>query len=195
MQPINEIVAKVSPNLYSAAKQANLSQPEINQVEQMSYTIKQHRELMAMDTEKAKQKYDSLDPDVQSQLKFMYKNAAYAATPPSIGDRVTGALKTVGTAFASPIIGLFKVAGAYNRVINTPYLVGRELAQADNPNIFSMKVWSDAWDGKHVYDNGALKNARSTFGTLNVTVAKGILAGKTPGEIVQSYGKVDQGIL
>ena len=35
-QTVNFIVAKTSPNLYAAAKQADLSQTQVNQIEQFS---------------------------------------------------------------------------------------------------------------------------------------------------------------
>jgi hypothetical protein len=194
MQPIDIVVAQTSPNLYAAAKQANLDPAGVNQIEQMSYAVQQHKKLMAMEPEQAKQAYTKLDPQVQSGLKFLYKDAQYAATPPSIQQDIIGGLKTVGKAIASPIIGLFKVAGAYNRVINLPYLIGREVAQGDG-SVFDAKIWKKAWDGNAVFDNGALQKATDVFGINDVTVAKGLIAGKTPGEIIQAYGKVDQGIL
>jgi hypothetical protein len=194
MQQINVVVAQTSPNLYAAAKNANLDPTQVNQVEQMSFAVQKHKELIAMDSEKAKQAYNKLDPQVQTGLKFLYKDAQYAATPPSIQQDIVGGLKTVGKIVASPIIGLFKVAGAYNRIINAPYLVGREVAQGDG-SVFDAKVWKNAWDGNAVFDHGALQKATDVFGVNDVTVAKGLIAGKTPGEIIQAYGKVDQGIL
>lgn len=196
MQPINKIVAQVSPNLYTAAKTANLSPAEASQVEQMSFTINQHRKLTAMNPDAAKLEYGKLDKGVKEQLQFMYKDAPYMQTDSSgIGSAVAGVIKGGFKVAASPLIGLFKVAGAYNRVINTPYLVGRELSQTKNPNPFSLKVWTDAWDGRSIYDEAGLKKVTDHFGEYDVTVAKGLLAGKTPGEIVTSYGKVDANIL
>jgi len=193
MPYLNPIVAKVSPNLYSAVKGAGLSSAESTQVEQMSYTIDQHRQLTKLDPEKARQRYDSLDPNIQGQLKFMFKNADYLQPPKTATDAVTGVLKTVGTAIASPLIGLFKVAGAYNKIINEPYKVFREVQQG--ANLFSTHTWTDAWDGKNLYDNKALKEATDAYGKYDVVVAQGLLEGKTPGEIIQGYGKVDEGML
>ena len=194
MQEINVVVAQASPNLYAAAKQANLDPSQVNQVEQMSYAVQKHKQLMSMDPEQAKQAYTKLDPQVQSGLKFLYKDAQYAAAPPSIQQDIVGGLKKVGNALASPIIGLFKVAGAYNRVINAPYLVGREVAQGDG-SVFDTKVWKAAWDGNAIFDHGAIQKATDVFGTSDVEVAKGLLAGKTPGEIIQAHGKLDQTLL
>ena len=190
---VNPVVGTVSPNLYAAAKSANLTPTQATQVEQMSYTIKQHRKLAEMDIEKARQQYDALDPNVQNQLKFMYKDAEYLKPPLDAMDKVkgvfTGALKIA----ASPLIGLFKVAGAYNRVINEPYLVARQVAQGKD--LFSAKTWTDAWDGRNLYDNGALQKNVDYYGKYDVEVAKGLLQGKTPGEIVEAFGKPDAQLL
>jgi hypothetical protein len=190
---VNPVVGTVSPNLYAAAKSANLSPTEATQVEQMSYTIKQHRKLVSMDKELARQQYDALDPNVQNQLKFMYKNADYLQPPLDTMDKVKGVLGGALKIAASPLIGLFKVAGAYSRVINEPYLVARQVAQG--ADLFSAKTWTDAWDGRNLYDNGALQKNIDYYGKYDVEVAKGLLQGKTPGEIVEAFGKPDPQLL
>jgi hypothetical protein len=193
MQYLDPIVAKVSPNLYSAAKQANLNPTQVTQVEQMSYTIEKNRELMKLGTDKARKVYSKLDPNIQEQLKFFFKNAEYLKAAPDMGDRAmgvfTGALKVA----ASPLIGLFKLGGEYNKVINEPYKVIRLVGQGEE--LFSTKTWRKAWDGTDTYDSQALSEATKTFGKYDVAVAKGLLAGRTPGEIVQDFGKVDPQLL
>jgi hypothetical protein len=192
-QYIKPVVAEVSPNLYAAAKSAGLTGVEKNQVEQMSYTIKKHRELVKLGTEGARKEYDSLDPAVQDQLKFMFQDADYLQAPPDATDRFLGVAKGALKIAASPLIGLFKLGGQYNRLINQPYKVARQVAQG--ADLFASKTWTDAWDGKNQYDLGALKEATDYFGEFDVLVARGLLDGKTPGEIVQDYGKVDSNLL
>jgi len=194
MQPLNPVIAEVSPNIYAAAKQANLDPTQVNQVEQMSFAMKKHKELLAMPAADAQTAFNKLDPNIQSGLKFLFKNAQYSQPAPTLGQEVWGGLKTIGKAIASPIIGLFKVAGAYNRAINTPYLVAREVAQGDG-SVLDGKVWKAAWDGNAIFDHGSLQKAVDVFGASDVEVAKGLIAGKTPGEIVQTHGKVDQALL
>ena len=192
-QYIKSVVAEVSPNLYAAATSAGLSPVEKNQVEQMSYTIKKHRELNKLGTDGARKEFDRLDSGIQDQLKFMFKDAEYMQEPEDATDRFMGAVKTVAKVAASPLIGLFKLGGQYNRLINEPYKVARQVAQG--ADLFSAKTWVDAWDGKNQYDQGALKEATDYFGKYDVEVAKGLLYGKTPGEIVQDFGKVDPELL
>jgi hypothetical protein len=186
MRVLKPIVAEVSPNLYSAAMRANLNPTEQSQIEQMTWAVKKNKELTRMDDDSARRAFDNLDPNAQEGLKVFFGTADYMQTPPDFTDRLMGALKFTGKAIASPLIGLFKVAGAYNRVINTPYLLARQVAQGES--IFDTKVWDDAWDGKNVYDNGALAQAIDRFGKTDVFIAQGLLSGKKPGEILDSYG-------
>lgn len=192
MKALNPIVAQMSPNIYAAAQRANLSLDEQNHVEQMSWALKKNKELNRLGTDEARSAYDKLDPNAQEGLKFFFGNADYMQAPPDFSDRALGVLKFGAKAVASPLIALFKVAGAYNRVINAPYLVGRQVAQGKD--IFSAKVWSDAWDGKDIYDNAALKDVTDEFGKANVYVAQGLLSGKKPGEILESYGTLNKEI-
>ena len=190
---VKPVVAEVSPNLYSAAKTANLQPTEINQINEMSGAIKKHREFMKMDPEDAQKAFDRLESNAQEQLKFLFKDAQYAKEPESATDRVKGFFGGALKIAASPLIGLFKLGGQYNRLINTPYKVARQVAQGED--LFSGQVWTDAWGGVDMYDQGALKEVTAYFGDADVFVAKGLLAGKTPGEILESYGKIDNNIL
>jgi len=192
MRYVPSVIAEVSPNLYSAASRANLNPTEMNQVEQMSWAIKKHREFGRMTTENARLSYDKLDADAQESLKFFFGDAEYMKEPPAFSDRLVGAVKFAGKALASPLIGLFRVAGSYNKVINSPYLVYRQITQGES--IFDAKVWSDAWDGNDIYDNGALNEAVRIFGKEKVFVAKQLLQGRKPGEILEAYGQLTEGI-
>ena len=188
MRVMKAIVAEVNPTLYTAAQRANLSPKEQNQIEQMSWAVKKNKELNGLGNEQARLEYSKLDVNVQEGLKFFYKDADYMQEPPTFTDKAVGALKFTGKLIASPLIGLFKVAGAYNRIINEPYLIGRQVQQGEN--IFDWKVWSDAWNGKDLYDNESITEAEDRFGKAQVYVAKGLLEGKKPGEILETFGNL-----
>ena len=194
MQILNPVVAEVSPNIYAAAQQAGLDSTGLNQVEQMSFAIKKHRELNKLNPDIARSEFDKLDSRIKDGMKFLFKDASYLTPPPDAGNKVWGAIKAVGKVIASPLIGLFSLAHDYNRIINSPYLAIRQ-SQETGQSFFSKKVWSAAWNGKEIYDTQALKEATSMFGNEDVAVARGLLGGKTPGEIIQEYGKVDNKIL
>ena len=191
---VNLIVAKNNPNLYAAAKAANLPQDQVSQLEQFSWTVDKNKKLNQMSTDAARKEYNELDPEVQEKLKYLFPKADYMQAAPDASDYALGALKTVGKVVASPLIAIFKAAGSYNRVINTPYLVARQATQGEG--LFSKQTWTDAWDGRRVFDHGALAEAIGYFGNEKVEVAKGLLAGKTPGEIISaSGGGVNQKLL
>jgi hypothetical protein len=191
---VNFIVAKNNPNLYAAAKSANLPQQQVSQLEQFSWTVDKNKKLNLLSDDVARKEYNELDPEIQEKLKYLYPRAAYMQAAPDASDYALGALKTVGKVLASPLIGVFKAAGAYNRIINTPYLVARQATQGEG--LFSMQTWTDAWDGRRIFDHGALTEAINYFGNDKIEVAKGFLAGKTPGEIIAaSGGTVNQKLL
>ena len=193
MRYLKPVVAEVSPNIYTAARTANLEPAQINQVEQMSYAIKKHRQLAKLDNNMARKEFDRLNGKAQEQLKFLFKDADYLQPMPSAADKVQGVLGGALKVAASPLIGLFKLGGQYNRLINTPYKVARQVAQGED--LFSGKTWTDAWNGTDMYDVAALDKAKKYFGDADVFVAQGLLDGKTPGEILESYGKVDEKVL
>ena len=192
-QQLNYIVAKTSPNIYAAAKQANLKPEQVNQIEQYSWTVDKNKSLSRLKVDDARKEFVSLDADVQEMLKFLYPNADYTKEAPDALDNTLKTAKIVGTGLASPLIGTFKALGAWNRIINTPYLVARQVAQGEG--LFNKQTFTDAWDGRRVFDNGALTTALKTHGNAKVEVAKGLLAGKTPGEIIKAYGQVDEDLL
>ena len=185
---VNLIVAKNNPNLYAAAKAANLPQDQVSQLEQFSWTVDKNKKLNQLSVDSARKEYNELDPEIQEKLKYLYPKADYMQEAPGASDYAVGALKTVGKIAASPLIGIFKAAGVFNRVINTPYLVARQAAQGEG--LFSVQTFQDAWDGRRIFDHGALSEAISYFGNDKVEVAKGFLAGKTPGEVISSSGGV-----
>ena len=182
------IVAEVLPNIYTAANRANLMPEEQNQIEQMSWTVNKNKQLSQMSKEGARAEYERLSPNVQEGLKQFFGNAEYMKEPPEFSDYFLGGLKTVGKIASSPLIGLFKAAGAYTRAINTPYLALRQVAQGES--IFDVQVWKDGWDGHDLYDNAALKEAVDRFGKEKIYVAQGLLEGRKPGEILEEYGKM-----
>ena len=192
-QTVNYIVAKTSPNIYAAAKQANLNQTQLNQIEQFSWTVDKNKKLLRMPAERARNEFNNLDTEVQEMLRFLYPDAEYAKAAPDAGDKILGFAKGAAKLVASPLIGLYRAAGAYGRVINLPYLMGRQASQGEE--FFSKQVLSDAWDGRRVFDEEALANATRDFGRDNVEIAKGLLQGKKPGEIIESQGQLTEGFL
>ena len=68
---VNFIVAKTNPNLYAAAKAANLPQDQVSQLEQFSWTVDKNKKLNQLPTESARKEYNELDPEIQEKLKYL----------------------------------------------------------------------------------------------------------------------------
>ena len=183
---INPIVAKTSSSIYAAAQAANLPNDQVKQLEQFSWAVQKNKSLNLLPIEDARKQYNELDPVVQEQLKFLFPKAGYQQAAPDASDYLIGAGKGALKVVASPLLAFFKAAGVWNRVINTPYLVARQAAQGEG--LFNKQTWTDAWDGRRVFNQSSLDEAVKQFGVDNVEVAKGLLAGKKPGEIISSLG-------
>ena len=183
---LNPIVAKASPNLYAAAKSANIPMEQGSQLEQFSWTVEKNKKLNQLSIDEARKQFEGLDPSAQEKLKFLFPQSDYQLAEPGASNYVTGALKTGFNVLKSPLVLLFKAAGVFTRTINTPYLLARQASQGEG--LFTKESFSDAWDGRRVYDQGALTNAQDYFGVEKVEIAKGLIAGKKPGEIIASAG-------
>ena len=183
---LNPIVAKASPNLYAAAKSANIPMEQGSQLEQFSWTVDKNKKLNQLSIDEARKQFEGLDPSAQDKLKFLFPDSDYQLAEPGASNYVTGAIKTGFNVLKSPLVLLFKTAGVFNRVINTPYLLARQASQGEG--LFTKESFSDAWDGRRVYDQGALTSAQDYFGVEKVEIAKGLIAGKKPGEIIASAG-------
>lgn len=183
---LNPIVAKASPNLYAAAKAANIPMEQGTQLEQFSWTIEKNKKLNQLRIDDARKEFNNLDPSAQEKLKFLFPESDYQLPEPGASNYFTGAVKTGFNVLKSPLVLLFKTAGVFNRVINTPYLLARQASQGEG--LFTKESFSDAWDGRRVYDQGALNEAADYFGVEKVEIAKGLIAGKKPGEIIASAG-------
>jgi hypothetical protein len=177
-------VAQLSPNLYSAAYNAGLQPNQINTVNQIAGTVNLNKKLMNMNNDAAQKEYKLLDPGVQDQLSAMYGEAPYV---PKAGENlIWRGIKDIKNIAIGPFKAAFKVAGEYNRGINTPYLVARQIQQGSSP--FDAHVWSGAWDGKAIYDNKSLASLHGEYGNTDTFVAMKTLEGLKPGEIIDAYG-------
>ncbi len=190
---INPVVGELNPNIYSAAQSAGLSPQEATVIEQFSFTVKNAKRLRNMDAKQAKQQFEALDEDAQNLIRAMYPDAEFAKEDQSLLKKTLGVTSTIAKGLASPIVMTFQVAGEYGKFINTPYSAVRQIKQGANP--FSLKTWTTAYAGKQLYDKGAVSRLQEKYGQEKVLLAQGLLAGKTPGEVIEEYGKVDAKII
>lgn len=190
---IKPVVGETNPAIYSAAKNANLPPQQQIAVEQLSYTVKKAKELRAMNADQAKREFQALTDEAQANIRALYPSAKFLKEDPSLVQRGIGLIGTGVKGILSPIIQTYKAAVEYGKAINTGYIAVRQTAQGQNP--FAKQTWDDAYNGRNAWDLGAIKKVEQVHGAANVIVAKGLISGKTPGEIIEEYGKPDAKIL
>lgn len=200
---INPDVAKLSPSLYNAAVNSpSLNSSQANQINQIAGTVALNKELLSLNSNDAKKRWESLDPNAQEQIKSLYGDASYIPKPSAwqSPDTFGGALhdlwrvgsNALGIALG-PVKDVFKTAGVYNRLINMPYLVARQVSQGKS--VFDAHVWSNAYDGTKIYDEGALGQLHQQYGDTDTFVAMKTLQGLNPGQIIDAYGTVNTNII
>ena len=191
MTELDPNVAKLSPSLYSAAYYAGLNGQQVNTVNQIAGTVALNKELSGLPIDRANARWKTLDPHAQEQIKAMYGDASYI--PKQQDNLIWRGIKDVANIGLGPFKAAFKVAGEYNRAINTPYLVLREISQGANP--LSWNVYKNAFDGTSVFDNQALASLHQQYGNTDTFVAMKTLQGLKPGEIIDAYGQVNGDII
>ena len=193
MARINPVVGEVNPSVYNAAKNANLSPQQQLAVEQLAYTVKEAKKLRALKADDAKRQFQALTEEAQANIKALYPTAKFVQEDPTLLQRGIGAVTFGLKGLFSPIITTYQAAIQYGKALNTGYVAGRQIQQGANP--FAKQTWDDAYNGRDAWDKGAVAAVESRYGKENVLVAKGLLSGKTPGEIIEAYGKPDPKIL
>ena len=190
---VNVSIADVSPNIYAAAKQSNLGETQLTQLDQFARTVKLNKKLLRQPTEFARQDFNKLDPQVKEMLQFLYPDAQYAQPEDGAKEKLLGLAKGALKIAATPLLSILEAAGTYGKVINVPYKIARQVGQGES--LFSVNVLTDAWSGDKVFDEGALDLAIKDFGMQDVQIAKGLLMGMKPGEIVEAQGEITQEFL
>jgi hypothetical protein len=199
---LNPIVAEASPALYAAGARANLTREERNLIEGWSSIKSTHEKLMRMDNKKAAAEFAKLDPEWQEMLQSYYKvdygqkiskdmlieNPTYRKL---LG--IDNGL-SVGDVFKSPFRFLFAAGEQYTRLFNTPYTMAQE-AVINRENFWTRTNFEVSFDGDFSYDNRELEKLTSKYGKEVSFAAMHLLAGKTPGQIIDAWGPNDANIL
>lgn len=184
----SDIVPITSPGLGVAAYKAGIPATDLAQVNTWDRLYQKHRELLDIkDDKKAFAEFQSLDPQIQNMLKTTF-NANYLHRPKdwTIG-RVLGNVLSA----ANPI----KLAGGAFRTISQGISLApaaiKSASQGDF-NLGLLQIWSSDWDGKKLFDNDTAARLDEAYGPAMGVLAKGIVTGKTPGEIISQSGGVSK---
>lgn len=195
MGALNRDIARYNPAAAVAAARAQTTPDEDNQIEQWTYLLKLDRKYRKMDVEKARKQFNNLEENVQSIMRYTFGKEGvedYLYSPPSAWQRFNEGLQDLATA---PLTLLGKATEAWTRFINVPGLqLQQSLAGQEKPDlskVLSRKTLDQSWDGRALYDAAALKKVEENYSAEESFIAKQILMGRNPAEIIAAYGELD----
>ena len=195
-KPLNPVVAEVSPNFYKAAILANLPPEQQKIAEQMAFSHKKAKDLLKLSDSNARKEFLDLDPIVQNNIRYLFPDKkTFEVEQDLIGkatQAVTGGITRVFKGIASPLLAGFAAADMYGKAINTVPTVYRQLSQ-DKP--FSKQVLKDGYNGKNSFKWDRISEFEKQYGKGVISLITSTIDGKTPGEAIDDYGKVDAEIL
>ena len=201
-QSLKSNVGEISPALFAAGARTNLTREERNLIETWSSIKGTHEKLMKMNNKKASESFKKLSKEDQETLTAYYKvdyaNKAHKdliVEDPAIR-KLFGLDNgfSPGDLFKSPLRALMGAAGQYGRAFNTPYTMAQQ-AVTNRENFWSRSNFEMSFDGDYSYDENLKEQLENKHGKELGFVAMHLLAGKTPGEIIDAWGPNDGAIL
>jgi hypothetical protein len=190
-QPINNALASANPQLYYASRAGQNTVEEQGIMDNIQRLLAKDKELNQMhDAGKAYKIYNDLDPVIKQGLQFINEGAQYQKAPPSLlGKALKGGLNAV----ANPFREILHTAMVPIKSVHTAYDVTR---QATNNSeafkyLLTKKSWSDAWNGHNQWNQDELAKLEEQHGRAASFLARGIIDGKKPGDIIREYGQLD----
>ena len=139
----------------------------------------------------AKENFLKFDPNIQSALKFINPTADYQQPSPSIMQKAKNAM--VAT-LKSPLQVLEAAGGAWTQATHFSYgLTAGWLGAKSDSDAFhyitSRKTYSDLWSGHNQWSPFQNERLTAQHGEAMSILAKGLIDGKTPGQIIREYGR------
>ena len=174
-------------NIFQAARRANLTPSQMNQVNSLTQMYSTHTRLSNLPNSVAAVEYDSLDPDKQKAMQGFFD----VSNPETPGRGIIG---TAGYIISRPIVepikAIFKAAGWASDQVTRAYRVGRVSASED------MNL-ADAWqrsgaNGEMVFNPDRIQKATAMYGTDRIWVAKQISAGIPQDKIIATAQNEEQ---
>lgn len=202
LAPIHPSVAMTSPSLYNALQTSGATPEDVAMTEQLSQAYQKGLQLRQLDNHVAQNEYQKLSAAAKADVKVLFPNDSYLTPPPTIVSRIEAPFKWIYGQVTSAISAGIKDMGNYGKALMTVPRVAVEVAGGTVNNgisvqgaapkkmsLFSAGTWSTAFQGKDLYVESDLDALRAKYGAANIAVATGLVAGKTPGEIMAGYNK------
>ena len=189
--PIKPVVNEVMPNTAQALTAANATPQEIEMVNQYAYAYQKGLQLRKLPENVGRNEFSKLSEAAQADVKSIFgKNAdPYLQDKPSLWGQIESKIKNIAAATISPLgVAAFKLAPTYQKTI---YTAGNAIGENlyNNKSLFSPGTWSDAYQGKGIFDPKQIPILTAKYGKATSAVAMGVLQGKTPAQIMQEYSK------
>lgn len=186
---IDPSIAQVSPNIASALAKSKISPSDAALVKQLSKTYILGRDLLNKPKDDARKEFLSLDPIVQENMRFIYSDQDIFKPEQNIfGKALSIGSKTLTTlaTFASPLVAGYKAVEMYAKGVNTPKNVYQQITGGKQD--FSKKIITDSFNGNNMWRQEDLVLYEKKYGKALVTLARGIIEKRTPGEAIDLYG-------
>lgn len=204
----NENLGAISPNLYNAAKKANLSPTGEKILVNFTEAYTTGLNLNQMDYSVARKSFLQFGKDEQKQITNLWGERDYSKPDESNITRI----KNIANKYLGPglIVNTVRTASdaiyAYSRA-NTAAVTG---AATSNPlgikvpvisrdeSVWTKDTWNKAYDGKEVYNQEEVQRVIEEYGPLKVKIAQDRIAGITFGETLfknSLNGKVNQELI
>ena len=181
------VVHEVLPNTAEALQNAGATPDELALNEQLAYAYKTGIKLRKLPIKVAQNEYTKLSSYAKEDINALFGNDPYLQGGPSFASQIGNVAKNVGAFLLSPLLYTYsKISPTYSKIINTPVRAGFETVVQKKP-LFSTGTWSEAYSGKDIYNPKDVERINKTYGPAIAAVAMGLVAGKTPQEIMQDY--------
>ena len=188
--PLDPSIAQVSPNIASAIAKSKIPAKDANMVKQLAKTYTLGKDLLKKPKDQARKEFLELDPIVQDNMRYIYSDQEiFKAEQNLFGKIVTAASKatmSTATTLFSPLVGAYKAVDAYSKGVNTGKNVLQQVTSGKQD--FSKKVITDSFNGKNMWRQEDLVRYEEKYGKAMVTLARGIIEKRTPGEAIDMYG-------
>ena len=199
-KPLNVNLVNRNPEFYAASLAGQWNPDEkfvLNNIQQLLDKDKQLSR--NADVSSARKQFSKLDPEIQGALVFINPDAEYQIADKSL---LSSAASYLGDAVLDVFKAPFRFVGAVaDRFVSLlpsegPYRVYRSVTdKGDDKTAFqkliSVKNFVDGFNDINQWDSGATKKLEEKYGKATTFLAKGLLDGNKPSDILRSYGELD----
>lgn len=188
--PLDPSIAQISPNIADAIAKTKIPAKDAALMKQLAKTYTLGRQLLKKPKENARREFLELDPIVQENMRYIYSDQEiFKAEQGLIGKIVTlgskAAMDATATVF-SPLVAAYKAVDNYSKGVNTPKNVQQQIKYGKQN--FSKKVITDSFNGNNMWRQEDLVRYEEKYGKALVTLARGLIEKRTPGEAIDMYG-------